>query len=168
LAAARLKAGDAGLSLTDPVTFHGVGRVQVGISGEQLQQAVGQAVVLDEDSALQDESAPEDACIFATLADYRWGISWMLIRGQVARTDVTERGFATASGIRVGDSETAVRSAYGRRVRVEPHTYVDGGHYLTIESPDRKFAAVFETDGAKVTGFRIGRLPEALYIEGCQ
>jgi hypothetical protein len=41
---------------------------------------------------------------------------------------------------------------------VTDHAYVDG-HYLTITSDDRRSALVFETDGVKVTSFRVGKLP---------
>jgi hypothetical protein len=74
--------------------------------------------------------------------------------------------YQTVSGARVGDPESRIHELYGRRVAVSEHAYVDG-HYLTIRSDDGRSALVFETDGVKVTSFRVGRMPEAGWIEGC-
>ena len=166
-AAAYLLAGEPSLTPADRVSFQGVGAVRVNMSLDELRRAVGGDLILDEDSVTQDESIPKDTCVFATLTAYRWGISWMLIDGSVARTDVTKRGFATRRGVRPGDTEESVLQKYRGRVKVEPHTYIEG-HYLSVESSDRKSAVVFETDGKHVTSYRIGRTPEAFYIEGCQ
>jgi hypothetical protein len=147
------------LALTQPVTFKGVGPVRVGMSLEDLRREVGPV-------ELEDKSG-EMSCNFAHLPGHRWGLSWMLIEGRVVRTDVDGHDFATASGARVGDSEARLLSLYKNRVTVGPHTYVEKGHYLIVESPDRKSLLVFETDGSRVTSYRIGRSPEAGFIEGC-
>ena len=41
------------------------------------------------------------------------------------------------------------------------------GHYLTVRTRDKKFAIVFETDGARVTEIRAGGVPSVEYVEGC-
>ena len=57
---------------------------------------------------------------------------------------------------------------YGGRVKSEPHKYVRGGHYLVVPSPaDSDAQLVFETDGKRVTSYRVGRLPEVRWVEGC-
>jgi hypothetical protein len=56
---------------------------------------------------------------------------------------------------------------YGPRLEVTPHKYVDGGHYLTVRSSDRRYAMVMETDGSKVVFIRSGLVPAAEYVEGC-
>jgi len=144
---------------TQPVSFRGVGPVRVGMTFKELRRELGEV-------ELEDKSG-EMSCNFAHLPRSRWGISWMLIYGRVARTDVDERGFATVSGARVGDSEARVLSLYKGGVIVGPHTYVENWHYLTVLSPDGKSMLVFETDGSRVMGYRIGRSPEAGFVEGC-
>jgi hypothetical protein len=62
--------------------------------------------------------------------------------------------------------ERDVFTAYPGRVEVSDHEYQEG-HYLTIHSADGKSALVFDTDGTTIRSFRIGRLPEALHVEGC-
>lgn len=69
------------------------------------------------------------------------------------------------AGVRLGDSENTVLSAYPR-VRRRQHTYDPDGEYLIVRG--RKRRIVFETNGDdKVTGFRGGRVPEVMYVEGC-
>ncbi len=146
------------LSVEDPVTFTGVGPVRLGMSIAKLQAATGVAVTIDEPA--------ENGCTFAYTTDPSRRIAFMLSDGVVSRIDVEAPGFRTASGVRVGDSESRLRSLYAGRFRVTPHAYVEG-HYITIRSRDRRFALVFETDGRVVTSFRVGRLPEVLWVEGC-
>ncbi len=74
------------------------------------------------------------------------------------------------SGFRVGDAEQAVRAHFGAQLRVARHEYDPQGWYLEVvprDRPEQNRRVVFETDGARVTYIRGGRLPEARYIEGC-
>ncbi len=157
--AAEPASAPARLTPAEPVRFTGVGPVRVGMSWDELRRELP-------DIELEDKSG-EMSCNFARLPGNRWDISWMLIEGRVARTDVDGRGFATEAGARVGDSEARVISLYRGKVIVGPHNYVDKGHYLTVETSDGKWMLVFETDGSRVTSYRIGRTPEAGFIEGC-
>jgi len=91
---------------------------------------------------------------------------YMVVDGRLARIEVRGRGLATLSGVRVGDSEGAILAAYGDRVATSPHAYEEG-HYLTVRSGDGKSALVFDTDGETIRSFRVGRLPEAVWVEGC-
>ena len=92
----------------------------------------------------------------------------MLVRDTVARIDVRDNTLATDAGARVGDAESRVRELYRGRVKTEPHKYVQGGHYLIVTSPtDTMHQIVFETDGTRVTTYRVGRTPEVRWVEGC-
>jgi hypothetical protein len=92
----------------------------------------------------------------------------MLVRDTVARIDVRDNTLATDAGARVGDAESRVRELYRGRVKTEPHKYVQGGHYLIDTSPtDTMHQIVFETDGKRVTTYRVGRTPEVRWVEGC-
>jgi hypothetical protein len=92
----------------------------------------------------------------------------MIVEGGVARVAVDRAGVATASGARVGDTEERVASLYPGRVRVTPHKYEEGGHYLTVNAADdSSFAIVFETSKGRVTRYRAGRRPAVEYVEGC-
>lgn len=114
------------------------------------------------------EEEEEKDCFYAVPSQHP-GIAFMVQNGRVTRADVTKRDIPTASGIRVGDSETRVKKVYGARVKVEPHAYTGPeGHYLTAYSPDGRYGLRFETDGQKVTGFYAGEPHAIAYIEGCQ
>ena len=90
----------------------------------------------------------------------------MVNNGVIARFDVSETGYATDIGAKVGDTEDEIKRLYERMFKVSPHKYVDG-HYITIEMKGGKYGIIFETDGKHVTSFRAGRFPEVGYIEGC-
>ena len=94
----------------------------------------------------------------------------MVVKGRIARVDVTEGPVKTRSGAAVGDTEAQVQARYSGNLQSSPHKYVQGGHYLTLvpsDAGDASFRLIFETDGTKVTRFRAGRQPEVSYIEGC-
>jgi hypothetical protein len=94
------------------------------------------------------------------------GLFFMTINGTISRIDIDASGYATSEGAKVGDSEATIKKIYAGRVEIEPHKYIDG-HYLNVYSPDKQRAIVFETDGKKVTQWRIGKIPEVQYVEGC-
>ena len=50
-----------------------------------------------------------------------------------------------------------------------PHKYVEGGRYLVVTSEQGgDTRLVFEVDPeGTVTGWRMGQLPQVLYVEGC-
>ena len=75
---------------------------------------------------------------------------------KLVRIDVSALGVATSSGIQVGDSESRARQAYGSRMKVTPHKYVDTGHYLTMRSTDGHYGIRFETDNGKITTYYAG------------
>src|SRR5436853_180616 len=97
------------------------------------------------------------------------GLVVMLVNGKIARIDVDSGVVTTEDGVKIGDSEDKVKTVYGDDVKVEPHKYIEGGHYMTIlgDSASAGKALVFETDGKRVTAFRGGRLPEVKWVEGC-
>ena len=102
-------------------------------------------------------------CVYAKVPAAS-GLLVMLFDGRVVRLDVIAAGIATAAGARVGDTEERVRELYPN-LRVEPHKYTDG-HYLVVDSnPERRL--VFETDGARVTRYRAGAVPQVDWVEGC-
>ena len=140
--------------------FDGAGPVKVGMSLAQLNTALNENFSMPEDE-------DEKACFFAESAKYP-GIAFMVQSGRVTRVDVIKPNIATASGIRVGDSEALVMKVYGQKLKVEPHAYTGPeGHYLTVYSPDGRYGLRFETDGQKVTGFYAGERHAIAYVEGC-
>ena len=90
--------------------------------------------------------------------------------GRVVRIDISRAGIRTGAGAGVGDSEERIKRLYTGHITVEPHFYDHDGHYLTYSpdtSADRGYGMVFETDGTKVTSFRVGTLAAIALVEGC-
>jgi hypothetical protein len=124
-----------------------------------------------------DEPSPSELCHWANYTDEIPGLSFMILRAteadpwRIGRVEVEgERGgkIVTEAGIGVGATEDQVQQAYHGRITVEPHTYVEEGHYLIYdEDGPGGNMLLFETDGKVVTRFRSGQDEPVGYVEGC-
>jgi hypothetical protein len=153
--------GQSQLTATSKVAINGIGPIRVGMTIQQAEASartrlVSQGSKLGNCWYVKPQGGPRD-------------ISFMVIDGQIARVDIYGNSpITTVSGARIGDTENRIKSLYA--VRITPHEYVQGGHYLTVfpnDTPDRQYRMVFETDGKRVKLIRAGRLPEVEYLEGC-
>jgi hypothetical protein len=140
----------------------GLGQIQIGMT---LDDAVNMGL-LNENPNMNTHCDFVFPAVGAGIPD---GVSVMVVNGKVARIDVDTGAVTTEDGVKIGDSEDRVKSVYGDELTVEPHKYVDGGHYMTVmgDSASVGKALVFETDGKHVIMFRAGRLPEVKWVEGC-
>jgi hypothetical protein len=93
------------------------------------------------------------------------GVKIMVVDRVVVRIDVDSGSTATPEGIKIGSTEAQVQSAYGDRAETGPHKYTDG-HVITVRG-DGDFRFVFETNGSKVTRYRVGVTPAVEWVEGC-
>ncbi len=140
----------------------GLGQIQIGMT---LDDAVNMGL-------LNQNPTMNPRCDFvfpAVGAGIPEGVSVMVVNGKVARIDVDTGAVTTEDGAKIGDSEDRLKSIYDDDLKVEPHKYIESGHYMTVmgDSASAGKALVFETDGKHVTMFRGGRLPEVKWVEGC-
>jgi hypothetical protein len=140
----------------------GLGQIQIGMN---LADAVNMGL-------LNENPTMNTRCDFvfpAVGAGIPEGVSVMVVKGKIARIDVDTGSVTTEDGAKIGDSEDHIKGIYGDEVKIEPHKYIEGGHYMTVagDSASAGKALVFETDGKRVTMFRGGRLPEVKWVEGC-
>ena len=114
-------------------------------------------------------AAAPNECAYIEASSLPGKLHVMTVSDTVVRIDVRDSTVRTAEGARVGDSEARVRELYAGRVTTQPHKYTGPtGHYLVVTSPaDTTHLIVFETDGERVTNFRVGRKPEVQWVEGC-
>ena len=94
----------------------------------------------------------------------------MFARGRIVRVDVWKPGIRTLSGAGVGDTEEKIKQLYPAQIEIEPHPYLpENGHYLNYwpKNGSRQFGIVFETEGERVTSFRVGTHAAIALIEGC-
>jgi hypothetical protein len=140
----------------------GLGQIQIGMN---LDDAVNMGL-LNENPTMNPKC---DFVFPAVGAGIPEGVSVMVVKGKVARIDVDTGSVTTEDGAKIGDTEDRIKSIYGDDVTVEPHKFIEAGHYMTVagDSASAGKALVFETDGKRVTMFRGGRLPEVKWVEGC-
>ena len=146
------------ISPTWQLTFTTFGPVHVGMTQEQVHRALGTRLV-------GAASGSEDCQQMYVARDP--GISFMFEGGHLSRIDIKDAHHQTASGLHIGDSEERGKLLYRGRVRISPHKYIEGGHYLTIRSSDQRFALLAETDGVSITALRSGKASSVAYVEGC-
>ena len=140
----------------------GLGQLQVGMT---LAEAVNMGLV-------NERPDMKPACDFvfpAVGAGIPFGVNVMVVKGKIARIDVDTGTVTTEDGVKIGDTEDKVKGVYGDELQIQPHKYIEGGHYMTVkgDSASAGKAIVFETDGKRVTMFRAGRIPEVQWVEGC-
>ena len=140
----------------------GLGQIQIGMT-------LGDAVNM---GLLNERPDMKPACDFvfpAVGAGIPFGVNVMVVKGKIARIDVDTGTVTTEDGAKIGDSEDRVKGIYGDELKISPHKYIEGGHYMTVlgDSASAGKAIVFETDGKQVTMFRAGRIPEVEWVEGC-
>jgi hypothetical protein len=142
----------------------GVGPAKIGMALSQLNTVLGEKFTKPSEKGEEGEGG--DACFYAKPTKHPH-VSFMIENGQLARVDVDAPGICTMEGIQVGDSESKALRVYGTGLKVEPHQYIDEGHYLTIRSRDGRYGMRFETEKGKITSFYGGRFEAVQYVEGC-
>ncbi len=148
----------------DALTTTGVGPLRVGDTYEAAEVATGHPLQMqyhDEDFS--------DLCIVGTLGDPKSGVSVLGGDDHIHRIDIDAPSrVRTRSGIGIGSTEDAVKTAYKANLSVEDHPYVEGGHYLIYRPNDEADRMIiFETDGQVVTSFRVGDTLFTPAIEHC-
>jgi hypothetical protein len=155
----------AKLSNQSKLLLNGIGDIPIGLTVAETAKAAGIKLVPF------DGSSPKESCYYVKPQKGLKDVGFMVIDGKVARVDVwSESKVTTLRGAKIGDSEARIKSLYPGQIKVTPHEYTTGGHYLTFipkDKADRNYRLVFETDGKRVTQMRSGKLPEVSYIEGC-
>jgi hypothetical protein len=141
------------------LSYNRFGPLKIGMTIPIASKALGVPLVREE--------GYDDRCHYVRPKSGFKGISFMVTNGRISRVDVEDRSYRTIQGAKIGDTEAHIKHLYAGRVRVTPHKYVDWAHYLIVEFRDGKFLIVFETDGKRVTSYRVGKNPEAGYVEGC-
>lgn len=142
------------------VTSGGIGPLRVGMSVTGARAALGGKFAAGDSTV---------GCAYVALTGLPGRVLAMVVDSRVVRIEVKDRGVATATGARVGDSEARITSLYPGRVQVQPHKYTNG-HYLIVTpevAADSANRLIFETDGRNVLEYRAGLLPAVAWVEGC-
>jgi hypothetical protein len=141
-------------------TFYGLTPSAAGQTVKEAERALG--------APLLAKAGEERRTCHLRTSRGQPGVSFVVDRGVLARTDTRDRRWATVRGLRVGDSEAQARQLYGTRLVSSAHPYFERGHRLAVYSADRKFALVMESDDSgRIVTLRGGRVPAVESLEGC-
>jgi hypothetical protein len=158
------------------VTMRSVGPLAVGTSINDARAIIGDPAAYLVQALRQDHALPREpdsaACAYLATTAVPAGLGLMFQSGRLARVDIWQPGVRTTDGAQVGDSEARIRGIYGSALRITQHHYPPvGAHDMTLEPADvadRDYLLRFETDGDKVTQFRIGIREAVEATEGCE
>ncbi|MEH1927794.1 hypothetical protein [Nostoc sp.] len=152
----------AKLTNKSKLSINGIGQVRVGMTVSQARKAAGTQLIGD---------SANNSCYYVKPQNEPKNLLFMVTKGRISRVDVRQNTqITTLKGAKIGDTEAQIKSLYPGQIKVTPHKYVQGGHYLTFIPKDRanqNYRVVFETDGKRVTQFRSGKLPEVEFVESC-
>lgn len=150
------------LTVQSKVSINSIGPIRVGMTIREASNVIQRA--------LDGDNRGNPDCYHVRLKGGPDGLAFMVSYGRIARISISNTQIKTVEGARVGDTEAHIKSLYRNQVRISNHPYEEGGHYLTVipRNPSlRSFRIVFETNGKRVTSYRVGKLPEVEFIEGC-
>lgn len=142
------------------VTHDGFGPVKVGMTLSQASKALGVR-------ATRGSGYEGDGCYYASPVGGYEGVAFMMSGPRIVRIDVRSSRYATDRGARVGDSEARIKRLYRGEYKVSRHKYFEEGRYIEVEARGGRYLLIFETDGRRVTTYRVGRPEHVGYVEGC-
>lgn len=142
------------------VTHDGFGPVKVGMTLPQASRALGVPVT-------RGAGYEGDGCYYASPESGYEGVAFMMSGPRIVRIDVRSSRYATDRGARVGDGEARIRRLYRGEYKVSRHKYFEAGRYIEVEVKGGHHLMIFETDGRRVTTYRVGRPEQVGYVEGC-
>jgi hypothetical protein len=152
-----------------------VGPFEIGMPIDQVREVLQEpdaflVQALRQRSPLPPE--PDDtACGYLVSMALPEGIDLMFQFGLLERIDIRDSEISTASGARIGDTESRILELYGDRIVVRQHHYPPPGYHYMIfqprDSEDTEYLLLFETDGSEVGGYRVGKKLAVEAPEGC-
>ncbi len=149
----------------DVINFEGFGPAKFGGDEESVRMSWGHPLV----AGTPSEGATCYSLTMDPTPEGGRGIAFMVEDGGFRRYDVDLPLHVAPGDFTVGAQAADVLAAFEGRVEDMPHKYIEGARYLVV-SPEAGGDArlVFEVDPqGVVTQWRIGMLPQVLYVEGC-
>ena len=153
-----------------------VGPLTIGTSIGEVRRIIGDPAAslvqaLNQEPRTLPREPDDSPCAYLVTEKIPAQVGLMFQQGRLVRVDVRQPGIRTAASAQVGDTETRILDLYGPRIQVRQHHYPPvGAHYMIytpIDAIDREYQMLFETDGTKVTNFRVGIPAAVAQVEGC-
>jgi hypothetical protein len=150
--------GEPTLSDTSEVTTVGLDTVEFGMTFDEAQQAAGTRLAVVEGDAgsscyrVHAEKGPE-------------GVTFLVSNSTVERVDIDSGPVTTRSGAGIGMPVGELTTLFPERLEPSPSPTGTTFTFVPTDEQDAQYRIIFETDGATVTSFRAGKLPEV--TDGC-
>lgn len=143
------------------LTPQGLGPVKLGMSQQQVAAAVGGTL---EGAAIESD----DICVEKESTALP-GVGFMFEDKKLTRISLAEGSkISTLRGITVGVSASAVRKAYGPKLKSEPNTYIEApAEYLTYWVRPNRSGICFEVDEKRKVYVIHAGSQSIQYVEGC-
>jgi hypothetical protein len=147
--------------VSHPLTTQGLGPLAIGMTPAQASAAVGRPIKPDytafpDCSEISPFDPPDSPNTTFTLT---------FEKDRLVDISTTSPSIHTPSGIRVGSTSNAVRSALGPGLHEEQRGYPPGNHKLVFVSREEPGQQVwFSTDGKRVVGIETGQVPFVGYL----
>jgi hypothetical protein len=161
----------AQLTENSKLALNGIGPIRVGMTVNKASRVAEVRLVKDNG---RDRNSDEYLCSYFEAQGEPKGIDFMVIKGRIARVDISNQRITTIRGAKIGNTQEQIMKMYPGQIEVSTHPYVgrppNNGKYLTFipkDAADKNYRIIFETNKNLVTMFRSGKLPEVDYIEGC-
>ena len=144
-----------------PLTPDGWGPVRIGMTQAQVARALG---VVPRGEPVE----PGETCV-EQISDKHPGMWFMFEDGRLTRISIGEHSrVTTPRGIGLGATSAAVRQAYPKGLKAEPHHYEGRpAEYLTYWTQAGKRGVRFEIDARRRVDTIHAGGPSIQYVEGC-
>lgn len=141
-------------------SFDRFGSVKIGMTASQAAKALGVFVT-------RDAGYEGGTCYYTSPKRGFKDIAFMMSGRRIARIDINSKEYSTDRGAKIGDTEARIKRLYKGMYKVYQNKYVDYAHDIEVKMKDGKFRIIFETDGKRVTSYRVGKSEQVGYVEGC-
>jgi len=144
-----------------PLTVDGYGPARIGMNQVQVSRALHAKLT-------GEPIDSEDSCVEKTAAGFP-DVLFMFEGRKLARISLWQTSkVKTPRGIGLGATAAAVRKAYGKQLKAEPHHYEDlPSEYLTFWTVPGKRGVRFETNSKRRVQAIHAGTGVIQYVEGC-
>lgn len=141
-------------------SFDRLGPVKIGMTTSQASKTLGVPVT-------RDVGYEGNDCYYASPKRGMKDVAFMMSGKVIVRIDINSKEYATDKGAKIGDTEARIKRLYKGMYKVYPHKYIENAHDIEVLMKGGKYSIIFETDGRRVTRFRVGKTEQVGYVEGC-
>ncbi len=151
----------ASLTTESRLGTNGIGPVLTGMSLEEAIEASG--------LRFKTGSAGNGGCKDVQPIGGPKNLWFMVNDGSIAVAYVRNPAIKTLRGAKIGDSESKIRSMYPGQLKPAESLSLSMKNlqFVPKDADDRNYRIVFSFRKGNLVGFRSGRLPEVLWVEGC-